>query len=368
VVRAPVSQTGALTTPDPRDLADCLEPVGQGPLALSEAGCAEYRWVKEVMTMISRTDVSFASSGSRCRGWLYLPTAAARVPCVVMGHGTAGTMSFGLDGYAQRFARSRLAVLAFDYRHFGTSQGEPRQVISIGEQLADWRAAVAYARSLPQVDAERIALWGTSLSAGHVVNVAATDPGIAAVVAQLPFFGIHLRRSSPRTATVTLKLFSAAIADTVRGLLHRSPKTVAMVGPPGALAVFTGAEDYEVCQLLAANAPGWRNELAARSLWALIRYRSADAVIRVSAPLLVCVADADTATSVPLALQAAAQAPHGQTRRYPGGHFGAYAGTVFERMVTDETEFLRRHLLTLAPHSPAAREGIGPYPHRVSAP
>lgn len=310
------------------------------------------------MTVISRTDVSFMSAAGRCRGWLYLPVAAEAAPCVVMGHGTTATISFGLDRYAQRFAAAGIAVLAFDYRHFGTSQGQPRQLIDIGEQLADWRAAVTYARSLPQTDPQRIALWGTSLSAGHVANIAATDPAIAAVVAQLPFFGVQLRGSSPRTAAVTLRLFAAAIADTIRGLLHRSPKTVAMVGPPGTVAVFTGAEDYEVCQLLAANAPDWRNELAARSLWSLIRYRSADAVAQVSVPMLVCVADADTATSVPLALRAATQAPHAEIRRYPGGHFAAYIGTVFERMVTDETEFLERHLLTLAPLTPTEPEVI----------
>jgi dienelactone hydrolase len=311
-----------------------------------------------MMTMISRKNVSFESAGNVCRGWLYLPAAPAGVPCVVMGHGTTGTMSLGLDRYARRFVAAGFSALAFDYRHFGSSEGEPRQVINIGEQLADWRAAVAYAQSLPQIDSERIALWGTSLSAGHVVSVAAANPAIAAVVAQLPFFGIQLRGSSPRTAAVTVKLFSAAIADTVGGLLHLSPKTVAMVGAPGTVAVFTGAQDYEVCQLLAASAPDWRNELAARSLWSLMRYRPANALARVSAPLLVCVADADTAASVPLALQASAQAPRAEIRRYPGGHFGAYTGAVFEQMVTDETEFLRHHLLAPSPDSPATHPNI----------
>lgn len=81
-----------------------------------------------------------------------------------MGHGGSGTKRLGLPRYAERFAAAGLAVLAFDYRHFGASAGEPRQVINIAEQHEDYRAAVRFARDLSGVDPARIALWGTSLS------------------------------------------------------------------------------------------------------------------------------------------------------------------------------------------------------------
>jgi dienelactone hydrolase len=261
-----------------------------------------------------------------------------------MAHGTAGTMTFGLDRYARRFSEAGFAVLVFDYRHFGASEGQPRQLIDVSEQLDDWAAALAYVRSLTHVDRHRIAVWGTSLSAGHVVNVAAHDTAVAAVVAQLPFFGVELGRSSPRTASVTMKLFGAAMIDTVRGWLGRPPKSIAMVGPPGAVAVFTGTEDYEVARQLAESAPDWRNEIAARSLWSLTLYRPARTVSQVTVPLLVCIAEDDTAAAVPLALRSAAKAKRSEVRRYPGGHFAAYVGPVFEQMVTDEIDFLRRHV------------------------
>ena len=307
--------------------------------------------------MITRRDVSFRSDGQRCVGWLVLPArVSGRIPCVVMGHGTTGTLDFGLASYAHPFAEAGFAVLAFDYRHFGASEGDPRQLIHIGHQLADWHAAARYARSLPQVDPDRVALWGTSLSAGHVVTVAATDPTIAAVIAQLPFMGIDTGRSSPRSTRVTAALFVAALRDAVGGLLHRPAVTVPIVGPPGTVAVFTEAEDHAVAQELAAHAPTWRNEMAARSLFALIRYRPGRSAVSVAAPLLMCVADTDTAASVPLAVRAAQQAPRGELRHYPGGHFAAYRGPVQQQMVADEVDFLRRHLTsTSAPTSAGER-------------
>jgi hypothetical protein len=189
-----------------------------------------------------------------------------------------------------------------------------------------------------------VALWGTSLSGGHVVTVAAADPAIRAVVAQLPFMGVETGRSSPRSGKVTAVLFAAALRDAAGALFGKRAVTVPIVGKPGAVAVFTGAEDEAVARELAARAPTWRNEMAARSLFGLVRYRPGRRARGLRMPLLVCVAEADTAASLPLAVRAAEQAPHGELRRYPGGHFAAYLGEVRQRMVTDQTAFLRRHL------------------------
>jgi dienelactone hydrolase len=308
-----------------------------------------------MVVMTSRSDVSFVSGGRRCAGWLYLPAGSAgRVPCVVMAHGTTGTMDLGLAGYAQRFAAAGFAVLLFDYRHFGASEGRPRQLVKVGRQVADWRAAVRFARTLPRIDPDRIALWGTSLSAGHVVTVAARDAKIAAVVAQLPFMGVDTRHASPRSGRVTRALFAAAIRDAIGGLIGRPPVMVPMVGEPGAVAVFPGGEDYAVARTLAASAPRWRNEMAARSLFSLMRYRPGRLAGHLAVPLLVCVADGDTAASLRLAIRAAEQAPLGRLRRYPGGHFGAYLGDVFAQMVADQVAFLQRYL---APAPTAAGTG-----------
>src|SRR5271168_2960825 len=109
------------------------------------------------------SDVSFDSAGVRCAGVHLSGEADAafagedgRRPCVVLAHGLGGTVDSGLLPFAERFAAAGLDALAFDYRHFGASDGEPRQLLSPRRQLEDYAAAIAFARSLETVDPERI--------------------------------------------------------------------------------------------------------------------------------------------------------------------------------------------------------------------
>lgn len=291
------------------------------------------------------TEVFFDSGGLRCAASLYRPASATgRVPCVVMGPGTSGTRDFGLPDYAERFAAAGFAALVFDYRHFGGSAGEPRQLIDLREQLDDYRAAIRFARSFEGIDGERVAIWGTSLSGGHVIEIAATDPDIVAVISQVPWMGIEYGRESPRSASVTLRLFAAALRDAIGGRLGRPPYLVPLVASAGEVGAFTDPEARAVLSELAAAAPSWRNEIAARTLLTMLRYKPGLRAKDVTVPLLICVADRDTAGSTMLALKAASEAPHAEVRRYPVGHFDVYVGAPMEAIVADEVTFLRTQL------------------------
>jgi cephalosporin-C deacetylase-like acetyl esterase len=126
-----------------------------------------------------RKDVSFKVKDTSLRAWLYLPEdRSVPVPCIIMGHGLGATKNTGLDSYAIRFWEAGFGVLAFDFRHLGKSDGEPRQLVWIPKQKEDYLAAIEYVRSLQEINPERIALWGTSLSGGHVIVTAAKDQGI----------------------------------------------------------------------------------------------------------------------------------------------------------------------------------------------
>src|SRR3954468_4783680 len=108
--------------------------------------------------MAERDDVRFESGGQRCAAWLYRPEGYGPHPCVILAHGFGGTRSARLWAFAERFRDAGMAALVFDYRHFGDSEGEPRQLLSVSRQLDDWRAAIGYARGLDGVDPERIAI------------------------------------------------------------------------------------------------------------------------------------------------------------------------------------------------------------------
>ena len=96
----------------------------------------------------TRTDVDFVSSGARCAAWLYRPCGVVRPPVVIMAHGFGAERTFGLPAFAERFAAAGLATLLFDYRGFGGSDGQPRNLISPRRHVQDWKAAIRAAHRL----------------------------------------------------------------------------------------------------------------------------------------------------------------------------------------------------------------------------
>jgi fermentation-respiration switch protein FrsA (DUF1100 family) len=293
-----------------------------------------------------RTDVAFDSHDALCRAWHYTPgdTSGAR-PCVVMAHGFGATRDASLEPYALRFAAAGMHVLLFDYRYFGTSDGEPRQLLSVKRQLQDYAAAVACARALPGVDAGRIAVWGTSFSGGHALVTAATVPGIAAAVCQCPMmdgFAAVLGIVKYAGLGQLLRLSAHGLWDAVLapfGGAHYIP----IVGPPGSLAVMSSPDSEP--GYLALCPPGFRCEVAARVALTVGSYRPVRYASRARCPVLVQICEQDSVAPASAAEKVvAALGGHAEAQRYPIGHFEPYFGAAFERSVSDQLAFLRRHL------------------------
>jgi dienelactone hydrolase len=136
---------------------------------------------------INRKDLDFTAGGDSCAAWLYpAEPAADSAPVVVMAHGLSGTRRDRLGAFAERFAAAGVAALVFDYRGFGDSGGAP-DLFEPRRQLDDWRAAIAFARSLDGIDASRVATFGSSLGGGNALAAAAADPDVAAAISQVPF-------------------------------------------------------------------------------------------------------------------------------------------------------------------------------------
>jgi uncharacterized protein len=303
----------------------------------AEAGVAE-------PAVVPREEVRFDSGGDRCAGWLYRPAGAGGdVPCVVLAHGFGALKEARLDAYAERFAAAGYAALVFDYRHFGDSEGEPRQLLDISRQHDDWRAAVAFARDLDGIDADRIALWGSSFSGGHVIVTAAADERVAAVISQVPHTSGPATLRAGGVADMT-RLTLAGLRDQARALLGRDPYLVPIVGPPGSLAAMTSPDAEPGYSALYPEGFPWRNEFAARLALRVGAYSPLRKAARVRCPLLVQVGTEDVVTPPEPARKAARRAPRGELREYPAGHFDVYVGDLFERVVGDEVEFLGRHL------------------------
>jgi uncharacterized protein len=293
--------------------------------------------------MIERQDLQFMSQGTRCAAWFYRACVNSPAPCVVLAHGFGGTRELRLDAYAETFAEAGYHALVFDYRHFGDSEGEPRQLLDIGRQHQDWHAAVHHARSMPGVDPNRMILWGTSFSGGHVVEVALKESGIAAVVSQVPHLsGIAtVIASGPAN---NLRLSAAAWRDVARMVLGRSPYYVRIAGKPGELAAMTAPDAEEGVKKLYPE--GYEpNELVAARIFLYVGlYSPGWKTGRLTMPWLVQVATEDLTTPMGPAIRAAAKAPKGKLITYRCGHFDVYVPPLFNQVVEDQLTFLKHAL------------------------
>jgi fermentation-respiration switch protein FrsA (DUF1100 family) len=288
--------------------------------------------------------LSFHSGGERCAALLFRPPGGGSPPCIVLGHGFGAVKEGRPDSYADRFAAAGYAALAFDYRGFGESGGEPRQLVSVRRQHQDWDAAIHFARGLEGVDPDRIAIWGSSYGGGHVIAVASRHPELAAAIAQVPHTSAvaTARSASPGN---TLKLTARGALDLAGAALRRAPRYVPIVAPSGELGAMTTPDALPGYSALYPPGFEWRNEVLARSVLATAAYSPGRRARRVQCPLLVQVASADVTTPPEPARKAARRAPRGELVEYEGlGHFDVYVGEPFERTVADQLDFLRRHV------------------------
>ncbi|UXA07398.1 alpha/beta fold hydrolase [Mycobacterium sp. SMC-2] len=294
--------------------------------------------------MTQREDVLFPSGGDLISAWLYRPQGGEPAPLLVMAHGLGAVRSMRLDAYAERFSAAGYACLVFDYRNFGDSEGRPRQVLDVGLQLADWAAAVAYGRTLPGIDHDRIALWGTSFAGGHVIATAARLPGIAAAVVQCPFTdGIASARTISNPLTFA-RVGLLAARDLVAARLHKPPVMVPTVGRPGEVALMSTPDAYPGYLRLVPEGVEPPNEVAARIGLKIMTYRPGRATAKIACPILFCVCEADSVAPAAPTLRYAAKAPRGEVKLYPEGHFAIYVDEAFDRVVADQRAFLGKHL------------------------
>lgn len=301
---------------------------------------------------MNRSDVTFPSGADHCAAWLYTPEAAtgrgrdqraqAR-PIIVMAHGLGGVKEERLDAFAERFTKAGYACLVFDYRYFGASTGEPRQLLDIEAQRADWRAAVTFARTLPDVDPERVVVWGTSFGGGHVIVTAADDPRIAAAISQCPFTD-GLASGFAMSPATSVKVTALALRDLLGARLGRSPLLVPSAGVPHSAALMTAPDAVSGVAALMPEGATHSKDVAARIALQIPLNFPGRRAKDVACPIFFAICERDTVAPAKPTQRYAAQAAQGEIKLYDTGHFDIYVGDWFERNVTDQLDFLTRHV------------------------
>lgn len=290
-----------------------------------------------------RQNVEFLSAGERCGAWLYRPDSSQDTPVIVMAHGLGATKAMHLDAYAQRFTAAGYTCLVFDYRHFGESAGTPRQLLSVPKQLTDWEAAIAFARTLPGVDPDRVVTWGTSFGGGHSLTMAARDHRLAAAIAQCPFtdgIASALAVNPVTSAKVTL----TAIRDVIGAARGAGPRYLPSAGRPGEPSFMNAPDALPGISALGAEDADFDNRITARSAFDVLFYAPGRHTKDIRCPVFVALCDPDTVAPNGPARRQTSRASSAEVHSYPVGHFDIYFGEPFERAVTDYLDFLRRHV------------------------
>ncbi|UCF91119.1 MAG: alpha/beta fold hydrolase [Desulfobacterales bacterium] len=297
-----------------------------------------------------RKDIEFKTEdGVMLRGWFYTPEGARTpVPAIVMAHGYSAVKEMYLDSFADVFCEAGFAVLVYDNRNLGASDGEPRGEIDPWRQINDYRDAITFAGTLSEVDKARIGVWGSSYSGGHVIVVGALDRRVKCVVCQVPL--ISGLRNAKRLVRSDLLAVSRAYFDADREARYagKPPVTIPVVteepGAPCALPTEDSLQFFMETQK--SRAPAWRNEVTLRSIEMFWEYEPGFYISRICpTPFMLVVAAGDHLVPADMACEAFEQALEPKKLLIlPGGHFEAYTGEDFKVNSAAQRDWFVQHL------------------------
>jgi uncharacterized protein len=268
-----------------------LKRIGLGALAsasmVASAGAAATEFEKRA--------VSFQVEGQTLRGNLYLPAAASadrKVPAVVVGGSLTSVKEQMSASYAEELAKRGIAALAFDYRHYGQSDGQPRQLENVVTKKNDLKAAVSFLQTVPSIQAKGISLLGVCTSGGNVLQAAAEDNRIRSVVTVAgwfvePSFVPMLYGGEAAVTTLKAQGNQALAKYRASGV----SETVQTYGLAGSGAAHAGDHmDYYVNKQR-GNVPQWTNAIAVQSWESWLSFDPVASASKVKVPTMIIHSD-----------------------------------------------------------------------------
>ncbi len=246
-----------------------------------------------------------------------------KAPVIVMANGFTGVKEQILPDFADKFVDAGFVTMVFDYRYFGESEGEPRSQNFPLEMVEDYRNAITWVSDQPEVDPQRIGIWGTSFSGGLVLYVSTYDRRVKSVVSQVPMAlspEQRRARSPEKYDTMGKFLLHDRIARYKTGVVNY----MKVVDPEGAPCLLPGKEAYD--EYMAIKHPNWRNQVTIESLEKMREFDPVSMVHMISpTPLLLIVAEKDSFASPAIAkvIYEKAKEPKAM-KTFPVLHFEMY--------------------------------------------
>lgn len=273
----------------------------------------------------------------------YRPRTEHPVPVIIMAHGFACLRQFKLIQFAKSFAQAGYAVVLFDYRHWGGSTGRPRELVSLEEQLEDWRTMLLHVAQRKSINNRKIVLWGISLSAGYVLDITSESKNIHAVIALNPFIdGAASAKNYPLQQLP--KALRISSQDYMGAKVGMSPRTLAVTDPSGLCFVQT-LDAHAGYQSIVHPDYYWSGQVPARVFFNLVRYRPIQNLRKIAVPVLYIASKNDSLIPIESSREAATNiAPFADYYEWEMEHFDIYHGHWFDQAIALQLDFLNQHV------------------------
>lgn len=298
-------------------------------------------------------NIEFKSQGAILRGRLYLPeNKSEKLPVVIMAHGFATTINgMTADKYAEKFCEAGFAALLYDHRNFGISDGKPRQEINFWVQSRGYIDAIDFVFTLPEIDENKIAVWGASLSAREAFLIGSVDDRVKAIINQIPAYGDSLPEKDKDCQYFTFAketVLTERIKDLPNKITEQMPiVSLDQLGTPSALSELTAYGWFiEYGTRFGTN---WENVVSFSKTNAPEHFHIGQCAPYLKAPILMVVATNDemkgASTKVASEVFKTITQPK-QLVEIDGGHFGLlyYPSLIFDKASKAQIDFLKNYL------------------------
>lgn len=303
--------------------------------------------------IISFKNIEFKSQGAILRGRLYLPEdKSKKSPVVIMAHGFTTTINgMTADKYAEKFREAGFAVLLYDHRNLGISDGEPRQELNFWVQSRGYIDAIGLISNQPEIDADKIAVWGASLSSREAFLAGTIDDRVKAVIAIIPAFGEEIPKEDKDGSLYAFAKETLLLED-IMSLPHTTTEQMPIVstdqkGTPSALTDLTAYNWFiEYGGRFGTN---WKNVVSFSNIEVPDDFNLGQLAAQLKAPILMVVATNDEMNGANPKVTQFVYNNITQPKEWvdiDGGHFGLlyYPSPLFDKSSKAQIDFLNKYL------------------------
>jgi len=297
--------------------------------------------------------IEFESQNATLRGRLYIPKVSDSLPpVIIMAHGFTTTISgMTADKYAEEFQKAGFAVLLYDHRNLGISDGEPRQEINFWVQSRGYIDAIDFVSSQPEINANKIAVWGASMSSREAFLAGTMDERVKAVVMMIPALGEEIPKEDYNNSQYAFAK-ATLLSNDIKSLAHTKTERMPIVstdqmGTPSVLTELTAYRWFiEYGGRLGTN---WQNVVSFATVDAPEDFNIGQLAPHLKAPILMVVATNDEMNGANTKVTAHVYKTITQPKEWvniDGGHFGLlyYPSPLFDKSSKTQIEFLNKYL------------------------